>query len=107
MVSKSNTCVDKSGNADFIVASVASAMQYTLLKEEFEKLFNKYLKDDFTLLNTKQVLDLKAFQVGVLEHLTELNNGCYGYLKISTVTVTINKSNEELEVLYNSISKEI
>lgn len=55
----------------------------------------------------KQVLDLKAFQVGVLEHLTELNNGCYGYLKISTVTVTINKSNEELEVLYNSISKEI
>lgn len=63
-------------------------------QEELEKIY-------------KQVSDLKAFQVGVLEHLTELNNGCYGYLKISTVTVTINKSNEELEVLYNSISKEI
>jgi len=55
----------------------------------------------------KQVMDLKAFQAGVIEHLTELNNGCYGYLKISTVTVTINKTNEELETLYNSISNEI
>lgn len=55
----------------------------------------------------KQVNDLKAFQLGVMEHLTELNNGSYGHLKISTVTVTINKNNEELEALYNSISKEI
>lgn len=54
----------------------------------------------------KQVKDLKAFQVGVMEHLTELNNGSYGHLKISTVNVTINKNNDELEALYNSITKE-
>ena len=29
--------------------------------EEFEKLFNMYLKDNFTLLTTKEVLDLKLF----------------------------------------------
>ena len=55
----------------------------------------------------KQLTDLKAFQIGVLEHLNELNNGSFGHLKISTVTVTINKTNEELEALYNSISNEI
>lgn len=55
----------------------------------------------------KQVLDLKAFQIGVMEQLTELNNGSFGHLKISTVTVTINKSIEELEVLYNSITNEV
>lgn len=66
----------------------------------------KIEKEELIKIN-KQVKDLRAFQNGVMEHLVELNNGSYGHLKISTVTVTINKKNEELEALYNSICKEI
>lgn len=55
----------------------------------------------------KQVMDLQAFQLGVLNQLTEINNNSYGYLKISTVTITINKTNDELEKLYNNISNEL
>ncbi len=55
----------------------------------------------------KQVMDLQAFQLGVLNQLTEINNNSYGHLKISTVTITINKTNDELEKLYNNISNEL
>lgn len=55
----------------------------------------------------KQLDDLQAFQVGVLNLLSEITNSGYGNLKISTVTVTMNKSNEELEILYNNISSEL
>ena len=37
----------------------------------------------------------------------KINNSSYGHLKISTVSVTINKNNEELEVLYNNIAQEL
>lgn len=55
----------------------------------------------------KQLDDLQAFQVGVLNLLAEITNTGFGNLKISTVTVTINKTNEELEILYNNISEEL
>lgn len=55
----------------------------------------------------KQVFDLQAFQNGVLHQLTEINNNSYSHLKISTVTITINKTNEELETLFNNINTEL
>ncbi len=54
-----------------------------------------------------QVTELKAFQSGLFNQLIEINNASYGHLKITTVNVTINKSNQELEKLYNNISKEL
>lgn len=62
--------------------------------------------DQLIKLNN-QIIDLNAFQVGLLNQLTEINNTSYGHLKISTVTVTINKNNEELETLYNNIAEEL
>ncbi len=67
------------------------------LKLEKEKLLQLY----------NQVNDLKAFQSGLYNQLIEINNSSYGHLKISTVSVTINKNNEELEVLYNNIAQEL
>lgn len=55
----------------------------------------------------KQVNDLSAFQKGLLNQLNEINNMSYGHLKISTVSVTINKTTEELEKLYNNINEEL
>lgn len=57
--------------------------------------------------NYKKVIDLQAFQNGVFHQLSEINNNSYGHLKISTVTITLNKNNEELEMLYNNISNEL
>lgn len=101
-------------------------VDFNLQVMAIDKNINKLKKDCFTLsrivdnmrvgikpdyerlvLVNKQMVDLKAFQQGVFEQLTELNNGSYGHLKISTVSVTLNKNNEELEALYNSISREI
>lgn len=55
----------------------------------------------------KRVMDLQAFQNGVFHQLSEINNNSYVHLKISTVTITLNKDNEELEMLYNNISNEL
>ncbi len=54
-----------------------------------------------------QVKEAEDFQIGLLNQLNEINNNSYGYLRISTVTVCLNKTNEELEELYNNISKEL
>ena len=55
----------------------------------------------------KQVNDLYAFQNGLLNQLNEVNSTSYGHLKIATVSVTINKTHEELEKLYYSICNEL
>ena len=54
-----------------------------------------------------QVNELFAFQNGLFNQLDEINSVSYGHLKISTVSVTINKSHEELEKLYNNICQEL
>lgn len=55
----------------------------------------------------KQLDDLKAFQRGLQLQLNEIQNSSYSQLKISTVSVTLNKSNDELEKLYNNIALEL
>lgn len=55
----------------------------------------------------KQLVDLTAFQTGILNQLNEVKNATFGQLKISTVAVTMNKSNEELTKLYDNISIEL
>ena len=54
----------------------------------------------------QEELILKSI-VNTVTELTEINNNSYGHLKISTVTITINKTNDELEKLYNNISNEL
>ena len=56
-------------------------------------------RDEIVKLH-KQVNDLFAFQNGLFNQLNEVNSTSYGHLKISTVSVTINKTHEELEKLY-------
>ena len=55
----------------------------------------------------KQVNDLFAFQNGLFNQLNEINSISYGHLKISTVSVTINKTHDELERLYYNICQEL
>lgn len=55
----------------------------------------------------EQVKDAEDFQIGLLNQLNEINNNSYSYLRMSTVTVCLNKTNEELEELYNNIANEL
>lgn len=63
-------------------------------------------RDEIVKLH-KQVNDLFAFQNGLFNQLNEVNSTSYGHLKISTVSVTINKTHEELEKLYYNICNEL
>lgn len=54
-----------------------------------------------------QVQETEDFQVGLLNQLNEINNNSYSYLRMSTVAVCLNKTNEELEELYNNIALEL
>lgn len=63
-------------------------------------------RDEIVKLH-KQVHDLFAFQNGLFNQLNEVNSTSYGHLKISTVSVTINKTHEELEKLYYNICNEL
>lgn len=75
-----------------VIDNIKAGLQFK--EEEIKKIY-------------KKVMDLQAFQNGVFHQLSEINNNSYGHLKISTVTITINKTNEELEMLYNNISNEL
>ncbi len=65
------------------------------------------LQREGVLMLYNQVNELFTFQKGVFNQLSEINSVSYGHLKISTVSVTINKSHEELEKLYNNICEEL
>ena len=65
------------------------------------------LEREGVLMIYNQVKELFAFQNGVFNQLSEINSVSYGHLKISTVSVTINKTHEELEKLYNNICEEL
>lgn len=62
-----------------------------------EEVLNKY----------RLVNEMEVFQVGLLNQLNEINNNSYSYLRMSTVSVCLNKSNEELEKLYEAICEQL
>lgn len=62
-----------------------------------EEVLNKY----------KLVKEMEVFQVGLLNQLKEINNNSYSYLRMSTVSVCLNKTNEELETLYENICEQL
>ncbi len=101
-------------------------MDFNLQMLSMEKNVNRIKKDCFDLnriisqlkngLNYERegilklyndVNDLYAFQNGLINQLNEVNSTSYGHLKISTVSVTINKTHEELEKLYLNICNEL
>ena len=101
-------------------------MDFNLQMLSMEKNVNRIKKDCFDLnriinqlkngLNYERegivkiyndVNDLFAFQNGLINQLNEVNSISYGHLKISTVSVTINKTHEELEKLYLNICNEL
>ncbi len=95
---------------DFNLQLLALDKNINRLKKEcfdINRRVNRHEENEEIETLFKQVNELWAFQKGLQEQLKEINNSSYGYLKISTVSVCLNKTNEELEHLHNCITEEL